>query len=139
MTSARDLVCPVVLRQSGEAKSLLVYEHPNGSINLLIEEVEAGEAPAHASGRVLQDESGLEPVLLPQLLMTDRSHPGVAACHFFQCEVYGDLPEQWVFEPVNVGGNGYRFFWHEIGEQLTPKWDVEATMFMESLRPHLED
>lgn len=124
-------VCPLILRQSTSSASLrdeiLLFRHPNHSIQLVKGTVEANEAIVLACQRELQEESGLDVApttfkfLFEQDFMAHQQH-----WHVY----YADIQEHrddWSWQTLDDYGHRFDFFWCPLNEfsQKILTWEID--------------
>ncbi|HHF0560460.1 TPA: NUDIX domain-containing protein [Vibrio antiquarius] len=115
-------VCPVVLRKSGSALELLLFEHPLANVQLVKGTLELTDCSVESAAlRELKEESGISNVANTKYLGSWESGFQNQHWHFVLCEIAQDLPNSWRFYTQDDGGHEFSFFWHKLGENPTFK------------------
>ncbi|ELA6986469.1 NUDIX domain-containing protein [Vibrio parahaemolyticus] len=111
-------VCPVVLRNSGNARELLLFEHPLADVQLVKGTFELTDNSYESAAlRELKEESGLSNVSTAKYLGSWESGFQNQQWHFVLCEITEKLPNHWRFYTQDDGGHDFNFFWYELGEK----------------------
>ncbi len=110
-------VCPVVLRNSGNARELLLFEHPLADVQLVKGTLELTDNSYESAAlRELKEESGLSKVSTAKYLGSWESGFQNQQWHFVLCEITEILPNHWRFYTQDDGGHDFKFFWYKLGE-----------------------
>ncbi|EKO3818320.1 NUDIX domain-containing protein [Vibrio harveyi] len=114
-------VCPVVLRTSGSAVELLLFEHPLADVQLVKGTLELTDSSVESAAlRELEEESGISKVSRTKYLGSWESGFQNQLWHFVLCEISENLPNNWSFYTQDDGGLEFNFFWHKLGD--SPKF-----------------
>lgn len=111
-------VCPVVFRNSGNARELLLFEHPLANVQLVKGTLElTDDSFESAALRELKEESGISKVLNTKYLGSWESGFQNQQWHFVLCDIAEKLPNNWSFYTHDDGGREFSFFWHKVGSK----------------------
>ncbi|MEL6115889.1 NUDIX domain-containing protein [Photobacterium sp. SP02] len=111
-------VCPVVLRHSGNALELLLFEHPLADVQLVKGTLELIDSSIESAAlRELKEESGISKVLSTKYLGSWESGFQNQQWHFVLCETEQNLPNHWSFYTHDDGGHEFNFFWYKVGDK----------------------
>ncbi|CAH0536600.1 NUDIX hydrolase [Vibrio marisflavi] len=115
-------VCPVVLRKTGTALELLLFEHPLANVLLVKGTLELTDCSIYSAAlRELQEESGISKISSTMYLGSWESGFQNQQWHFVLCEIEQNLPNHWGFYTQDDGGHEFNFFWHKLGDETTFK------------------
>ncbi len=110
--------CPVVLRNSGNALELLLFEHPLADVQVVKGTVELTDHSYESAAlRELKEESGISKVSSTKYLGSWESGFQNQQWHFVLCETEENLPNCWSFYTKDDGGHEFNFFWYKLGEK----------------------
>ncbi len=127
--------CPVVLRQQPEA-AVLVFRHPLAGVQLVKGTIEAGEAPAAAALRELQEEAGIGQAWVEaELGLWDSGFQGQVWA-FFLCQSDQPLAEFWTHHTEDGGGLDFAFFWQPLAAPATADWHPVYQRALAYIRQH---
>ena len=117
-------VCPVIIRQNGSRKEILVFRHPAGDIQIVKGTVEANEDLQIATLRELKEESGIEKVsnIEPKGIWVTGYDNQI--WHFYLCSVEEKLPKTWTYFANDDGGLDFSFFWFDLSENPSDEWHL---------------
>jgi 8-oxo-dGTP pyrophosphatase MutT (NUDIX family) len=115
-------VCPVIVREIGARKEILVFRHPNGDIQIVKGTVESNESFESAALRELNEESGIANVSSIESNGIWESGYDHQIWHFYLCQVEESLAENWTHFANDDGGLYFNFFWFDIDEEPTDEW-----------------
>ncbi len=127
MVITKAVAC--VLRPAQGAWALLVFEHPDGTVQIPKGTIESDEPAAKAVMRELEEESGLKDVRLhPELARLERRLPSGPTSdgpledqvwHVFLLEPNSDLPDTWqhvVTDGPTEAGLTFSFRWVPLAQ-----------------------
>ena len=121
-------VCPLVFRNVGCTRELLLFEHPLAGVQLVKGTLELTDASIeNAALRELREESGLSNVLSTKYLGSWESGFQNQLWHFVLCEIQQSLPNNWSFYTQDDGGHEFDFFWYQVGDK--PKFKYHKVFF----------
>jgi ADP-ribose pyrophosphatase YjhB (NUDIX family) len=113
--------CPVVLRHKNNALELLAFKHPTKGIQLAKGGIKKGESLENACIRELEEESGINGMVVKQLGVIDVNFKdqvwGFCLMHYD-----GVLPNKWSHETKDDGGHTFNFFWQPLNSALSNDW-----------------
>ena len=111
-------VCPVITRMSGDRLEVLAFEHPSAGKQLVKGSIEAGESPALAAARELEEESGVQ---ASDLVPVGETRIAGAPWYFFAAQV-PVLEDVWEHQTIDDHGHRFRFFWHPLDQAPNKEW-----------------
>lgn len=107
--------CPVILSSIGRTR-ILLFRHPQAGVQLVKGTIEAGETPAQAALRELNEESGIDTAsVVSDLGCWDAGHLD-QVWSFQLCEAQVPLPEQWIHQTLDDHGHAFSFFWAPLDD-----------------------
>lgn len=117
-----DKVCPVLLRQRGQAQQILAFRHPLAGYQLIKGTLEPDEQPDKGVLRELAEESGIERARVVTAIGELDIHLAAQHWHIFLCRPDAPLPEEWSFFTTDGGGLIFDFFWHPLEVGPDENW-----------------
>ncbi len=115
-------VCPVIIRDNGGFRQILVFRHPSAGVQLVKGTVEPDEQLAAAALRELAEESGITSIHSIKSKGSWFVQRSQQEWHFFLCSTEEELKDQWDFFPLDGGGLVYSFFWFDLDKEPDDKW-----------------
>ena len=128
-------VCPLVLRQNGPAREVLVFRHPQAGAQIVKGTPRAGEPLAETAIRALARQSGIRLTTRPHDIGTHRVGTPGEDWRMFLSEGQ-DMPDRWVWQVE--GGPILSFFWHRIHAAPGPDWRIPSLHVLYRLRDWIE-
>lgn len=115
-------VCPVILRQRGDAWQILAFRHPLAGTQLIKGTLEPGERPDAGALRELAEESGIDQATVVTKIGELVFHDAEQHWHIFLCEPRIPLADEWTFFTADGGGLDFGFFWHLLDKEPDASW-----------------
>jgi 8-oxo-dGTP pyrophosphatase MutT (NUDIX family) len=104
-------VCPVVLRNTGSSKEVLLFGHPIAGVQIVKGTLEIEDKTIEdAALRELGEESGIELVSRVTQLRDWESSYLNHLWYFVLCHIEQELPDKWEFFTNDDGGHNFSFF-----------------------------
>lgn len=119
---APQKACPVVIRDRDGLTQILAFRHPVAGLRIVKGSIEAGETPATAAARELEEESGIVGTAVTDLGSASIGDPP-ARWHVFGVAT-GDLPDEWSHRTSDDQGHVFAFFRHPLDVVPDAEWHV---------------
>ena len=128
-----EKLCPVLFRNAGMGRELLVFRHPSAGIQLVKGTREAGEPREAGALRELAEESGISTAVVIGELGASATIAAGEVWHFVQVQA-GPLPDRWDFDTAGGGGLRFSFFWWPLGDDPGPDWPLRFVRALHHIR-----
>ncbi len=118
----RKKACAIILRRKRGKRQILVFRHPDGTVQFVKGNLKRSEKPKRAAIRELKEESGIKGLRAVKLIGVWNSEHRNQVWYFYRCKPEKPLPDRWKFYTKDGGGQTFEFFWFDLKEKPGDDW-----------------
>lgn len=134
---SRKKACAIILRKKKEIREILVFRHPDGSVQFVKGNLKPNEKPKNAAIRELKEESGISKLDSAKLIGAWNSKFRKQVWYFFRCKPTKELNDAWTFHTKDDGGADFEFFWVNLEDKPGKDWSPVFKRALKYLRLHV--